>query len=122
MSATEDLDIIYRCLKLGADDYIFKPVRSELLKNLWANLSRKRRENSIFRLLDSERSKSSNMNQHVREMQAEIAQLKEQVNEAIETPLQIISREIKVRAGTFFFVRLIVQNRTLFTQIKSHQR
>lgn len=95
MSATEDLDIIYRCLKLGADDYIFKPVRSELLKNLWANISRKRRENSIFRLLDSERSKSSNMNQHVREMQAEIAQLKEQVNEAIETPLQIISREIK---------------------------
>lgn len=102
MSATEDLDIIYKCLKLGADDYLFKPVRSELLKNMWANISRKRRENSIFRLLDSERSKSSNMNQHVKEMQEEIEALKQQVNDAIETPLQIISRSIKVRRSFFF--------------------
>merc|ERR1711916_311339 len=48
MSAVEELDIVYECLDSGGDDYILKPLRMEVVKHLWQNVWRKRKENKYI--------------------------------------------------------------------------
>mgnify|MGYP002781456303 CR=1 FL=1 len=52
MSATEDLDLVFRCLEKGADYYLLKPLKREMIVNLWQNVSRKRRENASMHQLE----------------------------------------------------------------------
>jgi CheY-like chemotaxis protein len=44
MSAADSLDVVYRALQAGADYFLIKPVKREMIQNLWQNVAMKRRE------------------------------------------------------------------------------
>ncbi|KAL1373261.1 hypothetical protein HN51_003248 [Arachis hypogaea] len=53
MSAQDEVSIVVKCLKLGAADYLVKPLRTNELLNLWTHMWRRRRmlglvENNIL--------------------------------------------------------------------------
>ncbi|KAK4752529.1 hypothetical protein SAY87_021327 [Trapa incisa] len=43
MSAQDDVSIVVKCLRLGAADYLVKPLRTNELLNLWTHMWRRRR-------------------------------------------------------------------------------
>ena len=65
ISAIDDIDSVVRCLKLGAEDYLFKPFNPVLLKaRIDACLERKRlrdQEQAYLQELEAERSKSEGL-------------------------------------------------------------
>jgi len=95
MSGTENLDIVYKCLKSGADHYILKPIKEDQLKNLWQTLYRKRQEIRVTSQLDKEKSKTSKLEEKTQKLEHEIANLKREIDEAVETPIRIISKEVE---------------------------
>ncbi|KAK8617174.1 hypothetical protein V6N13_117141 [Hibiscus sabdariffa] len=44
MSAQDEVSIVVKCLRLGAADYLVKPLRTNELLNLWTHMWRRRRE------------------------------------------------------------------------------
>ncbi|XP_016695928.2 two-component response regulator-like APRR1 isoform X3 [Gossypium hirsutum] len=44
MSAQDEVSIVVKCLRLGAADYLVKPLRTNELLNLWTRMWRRRRE------------------------------------------------------------------------------
>ncbi|XVF11883.1 hypothetical protein REPUB_Repub08aG0065800 [Reevesia pubescens] len=44
MSAEDEVSIVVKCLRLGAADYLVKPLRTNELLNLWTHMWRRRRE------------------------------------------------------------------------------
>ncbi|TYI55177.1 hypothetical protein E1A91_D11G123400v1 [Gossypium mustelinum] len=44
MSAQDEVSIVVKCLRLGAADYLVKPLRTNELLNLWTHMWRTRRE------------------------------------------------------------------------------
>ncbi|KAE8678522.1 hypothetical protein F3Y22_tig00111408pilonHSYRG00078 [Hibiscus syriacus] len=44
MSARDEVSIVVKCLRLGAADYLVKPLRTNELLNLWTHMWRRRRE------------------------------------------------------------------------------
>jgi len=95
MSGTENLDIVYKCLKSGADHYILKPIKEDQLKNLWQTLYRKRQEVRVLTQLDSEKNKTSKLEEKTQKLEREISKLKKEIDEAVETPIRIISNEVE---------------------------
>ncbi len=85
MSGTENLDIVYKCLKSGADHYILKPIKEEQLKNLWQTLYRKRQEIRVLTQLDTEKSKTSILEEKTQKLEREISKLKNQIDEAVRS-------------------------------------
>lgn len=47
MSAQDEVSIVVKCLRLGAADYLVKPLRTNELLNLWTHMWRRRR--MVFR-------------------------------------------------------------------------
>lgn len=43
MSAQDEVPVVVKCLKLGAADYLVKPLRTNELLNLWTHMWRRRR-------------------------------------------------------------------------------
>jgi len=43
MSAQDEVSIVVKCLRLGAADYLVKPLRTNELLNLWTHMWRRRR-------------------------------------------------------------------------------
>eukprot|EP01088_Endostelium_zonatum_P013744 TRINITY_DN2854_c0_g1_i2.p1 TRINITY_DN2854_c0_g1~~TRINITY_DN2854_c0_g1_i2.p1 ORF type:complete len:573 (-),score=127.83 TRINITY_DN2854_c0_g1_i2:13-1731(-) len=80
MSSAEDLDSNYRCLLAGADHYILKPLQASQLKNLYIYLWRK----NVDAVKDKEMST----------MREENEKLKSQFSEAVETPINVITKTI----------------------------
>jgi response regulator RpfG family c-di-GMP phosphodiesterase len=95
MSGTENLDIVYKCLKLGADHYILKPIKEDQLKNLWQTLYRKRQEIRVLGQLDNEKVKTISLQEKTVKLETEISELKKAIDEAVETPIRIISQEVE---------------------------
>ncbi|TYH34092.1 hypothetical protein ES332_D13G105300v1 [Gossypium tomentosum] len=48
MSAQDEVSIVVKCLRLGAADYLVKPLRTNELLNLWTHMWRRRREVLCF--------------------------------------------------------------------------
>lgn len=53
MSAQDEVSVVVKCLRLGAADYLVKPLRTNELLNLWTHMWRRRRMvcfawNSLF--------------------------------------------------------------------------
>ncbi|KAE8674719.1 hypothetical protein F3Y22_tig00111721pilonHSYRG00196 [Hibiscus syriacus] len=44
ISAQDEVSIVVKCLRLGAADYLVKPLRTNELLNLWTHMWRRRRE------------------------------------------------------------------------------
>jgi len=91
MSAADELEVVYHCLQDGADDYILKPIRKEAIQNLWSNVWRKRRDH---RQLSSMASEQSELSVRLGKMTDQLQQLRCQVDEAVETPINVITRTI----------------------------
>lgn len=51
MSAQDEVSIVVKCLRLGAADYLVKPLRTNELLNLWTHMWRRRRMVCIFQLI-----------------------------------------------------------------------
>jgi CheY-like chemotaxis protein len=100
MSGTENLDIVYKCLKSGADHYILKPIKEDQLRNLWQTLYRKRQEVRVITQLDSEKCKTNELEEKTQKLEKEIYRLRKQVDEAVETPIRIISKEVESLLST----------------------
>jgi CheY-like chemotaxis protein len=45
MSSNDQYEIVFDCLSKGADDYMLKPLSPQVLKNMYANVWLKRRQN-----------------------------------------------------------------------------
>ena len=43
MSAQDEVSVVVKCLRLGAADYLVKPLRTNELLNLWTHMWRRRR-------------------------------------------------------------------------------
>lgn len=43
MSAQDEVSVVVKCLRLGAADYLVKPLRTNELLNLWTHVWRRRR-------------------------------------------------------------------------------
>ena len=65
LSALDEMESVVRCIKMGAEDYLFKPFDRTLLKaRIDASLDRKRwhdQELAYLKLLEHEREKSENL-------------------------------------------------------------
>ena len=94
VSATEDLGTVYKCLKNGADDYMVKPIRLPQLKNLWSNIWKKRKERSIIKELQEEKTKSSTLGQELQNLQIQLSDLTSKIDQAVDTPINAITRTI----------------------------
>ena len=94
ISGTEDLRTVYSCLKAGADDYILKPIQTSILKNLWSNVWKKRREHQIIFQLEKEKNKSSYLGKELSDLKTQMEDLHTKIDQAIDTPISIIMRTL----------------------------
>jgi response regulator RpfG family c-di-GMP phosphodiesterase len=76
MSPTEDLDMVYQCLKAGADHYILKPLKEEHLKNLTQNVYRKKQEAEVLNMLKSEKNRTNELQEKTEKLENEVEALK----------------------------------------------
>ena len=51
MSAQDEVSVVVKCLRLGAADYLVKPVRTNELLNLWTHMWRRRRRVCFYMAL-----------------------------------------------------------------------
>ena len=68
LSSAEDTPLVYECLEKGADDYIIKPIRPAVVKNLWSNIWRKKRERKILNLLTTEKEESDEKSKQLEDL------------------------------------------------------
>ena len=87
MSYPDQTELAYRCLREGADDYYLKPIRVEVVKGVWQNVWRRRKEKKVMESLDEERRIR-------REMEEKIGLLEDQVSQALEAPIHLITRTV----------------------------
>jgi len=109
----EELDIVYECLDSGGDDYILKPLRMEVVKHLWQNVWRKRKENKYITQLQTEKIKNDEKDQQVRNLNKEIRSLRGKMDEAVEAPIKSIVSSVSDLLQT----NLKDEVRTALTQI-----
>lgn len=76
ISATDELQLVYHCLKLGAADFLTKPIHVKQVENIWQTIWRKKKE---------EENKAKEQ-----ENQDKIQQeLEDKVSEAVTTPIKV---------------------------------
>jgi len=81
-------------LKEGADDYILKPVRQPVMKNLWSNVWKKRKEHQIVFQLENERNKCSTLDKELSDLKNKVEDLNSKIHQAVDTPISVITRTI----------------------------
>ena len=47
MSSNEHADVVLNCLRLGAEDYLLKPVTKKAVKHMWAHVWRRKQQNQM---------------------------------------------------------------------------
>ena len=47
MSSNEHADVVLNCLRLGAEDYLLKPVTKKAVKHMWAHVWRRKQRNQM---------------------------------------------------------------------------
>ncbi|KAI9142787.1 hypothetical protein BKA69DRAFT_1123837 [Paraphysoderma sedebokerense] len=87
MASPDEMELVYSCLRAGADDYLIKPIRTDAIRGVWRSVWRKRKEKKVFQLLEEERAKR-------RTLEVTVDRLQDQVSAAIDTPLNLITKTV----------------------------
>lgn len=83
ISSSEDPETIAQCFQSGAADFLQKPINFEVLKN----------RVKVCETLRLEREKRSKLVERVKQQERELQQIKSQISDAIETPMQVVVKE-----------------------------
>jgi FixJ family two-component response regulator len=73
VSATDELQLVYHCLKLGAADFLTKPIHVKQVENIWQTIWRKNKEE------ENKAKEQENIQQ----------ELESKVTEAVSTPIKV---------------------------------
>eukprot|EP00127_Corallochytrium_limacisporum_P002580 Clim_evm16s134 gene=Clim_evmTU16s134 len=88
ISVPHDLKHFVRELSLaGADDYLLKPLRMDVVRGVWQNIWRKRKERELTAMLQDERARTEHITK-------ELDAMKDEIDTVVDTPIQIIIRTI----------------------------
>lgn len=82
MSNVTNVSVMFACLKLGADQFILKPVKEDAARNLWVTVYQKKKE-----------SLERDSGEQLRQLQTEVSRLKEDTDQAVQKVVQILSTE-----------------------------
>ena len=98
VSSSEDPDTINQCFQSGAEDFLQKPVQLEILKRR-VNMClddrlRRRKEKAYQEMLQNERMNRKMLTLRVKEQEKELEQIKSQISNAVETPMQVVMKTI----------------------------
>ncbi|KAI7986604.1 Two-component response regulator-like APRR1 [Camellia lanceoleosa] len=86
MSAQDEVSIVVKCLRLGAADYLVKPLRTNELLNLWTHMWRRRRMKS-WKSANPEMCTSSHQEGEVNAIQRQILSNVYPATAPVEPPL-----------------------------------
>jgi CheY-like chemotaxis protein len=81
MSSNDQYEIVFDCLSKGADDYMVKPLSPQVLKNMYANVWIKRRQNEAAAKIQQEIVDASVLTARIEEM-------KKTFQQNVSTPFQ----------------------------------
>jgi len=98
ISSTEDPDTIAQCFQSGAEDFLQKPIRFEMLKRrvemCLDDRLRRRKETMYQEMLKKERENRNRLSKQVEAQEKELQQIKSQISDTIETPMQVVMKTI----------------------------
>jgi CheY-like chemotaxis protein/HPt (histidine-containing phosphotransfer) domain-containing protein len=106
ISSSEDPDTIAQCFQFGAEDFLQKPIRFEMLKRriemCLDDRARRRKEAVYQQILQKERENRNRLSKQVQEQEKELQQIKSQITDTIETPMQVVMKTIgNLMEGTY---------------------
>ncbi|EAY12558.1 Response regulator receiver domain containing protein [Trichomonas vaginalis G3] len=88
MSSNDQYEIVFDCLSKGADDYIIKPLTPQVLKNMYANVWLKRKQNAAA-------AKVQHQNIEKEVIQRRINEMKQSFNQSVKTPINDITKSLE---------------------------
>ncbi|EFC36502.1 3',5'-cyclic-nucleotide phosphodiesterase regA [Naegleria gruberi] len=98
VSSSEDPDTINQCFQSGAEDFLQKPVQLEILKRrvnmCLEDRLRRRKEKAYQEMLQNERINRKKLTLRVKEQEKELEEIKNQINNTVETPMQVVMKTI----------------------------
>jgi CheY-like chemotaxis protein/HPt (histidine-containing phosphotransfer) domain-containing protein len=98
VSSSEDPDTIAKCFQSGAEDFLQKPVKLEMLKRrvemCLDDRNRRRKETIYQEILKKERENRSKLTERLNRQEKELEQIKSQITDTIETPMQVVMKTI----------------------------
>lgn len=98
ISSSEDPDVISQSFKSGAEDFLNKPIRFDLLKRrvemCLEDRMRRKQESQYREKLRSEREARNMLTKQVREQEKQLEQMRLHISDAIETPIQVVMKTI----------------------------
>jgi CheY-like chemotaxis protein len=94
MSGSEDPETVAKSFQCGAEDFLPKPIKMEILQARIQRCldyrERKIKEKSLVELINEEKKLKKELNEQVAKNDKQLQEYKKKVNETIETPLQVI--------------------------------
>ena len=93
MSSNDQYEIVFDCLSRGADDYIIKPISSQVIKNIYANVWLKRKQKMMAQKIQHQIVEASVITQR-------IEQMKQSFSQTVQTPLNDITTKIESILGS----------------------
>lgn len=88
MSSNDQYEIVFDCLSKGADDYVIKPLSPQVLKNMYASVWLKRKQNAAA-------AKVLHQNIEKEAIQKRIDEMKKNFNQSFKTPLNDITKQLE---------------------------
>jgi len=80
MSSNDQYEIVFDCLSKGADDYIIKPLTAQVLKNIYANVWIKKKQNAAVAKVQHQIIETA-------VLQKRIEQMKQNFSQTVKTPI-----------------------------------
>ncbi|KAH0790614.1 cAMP phosphodiesterase [Histomonas meleagridis] len=88
MSSNDQYEIVFNCLAKGADDYMIKPLSPQVLKNIYANIWLKRKQQAAAAKVQNQIVSSTALTK-------QIQQFKTSLTQSIQTPIQDITTSLE---------------------------
>ncbi|KAL0480647.1 cyclic-nucleotide phosphodiesterase [Acrasis kona] len=106
VSSTEDPDTISKCFQSGAEDFLQKPVKLEMLKRrvemCLEDRERRRKQTYYQDMLKRERATRKIEEKKAEDLKKELDDIKSQITDTIETPMQVVMKTVgDLMEGTY---------------------